>query len=101
MITKRLKHIRPVLIVVISLFIPVLMAYSLYGDLSGMLFLSSDMSFEDFGDEDSCTCETKLKVFIPTVSSNPSSSWRQFGRGPVLVSSPFTSSSQIAPVLRC
>ena len=98
---NRLKHIHLVLILAISLLIPVLIAYSLYVDLLGTVFLSSDMSFEDFGDEDSSTCERELKVFVPTVSSNPLPPWTHFGRRSGLLSSPLTSYTQITPVLRC
>ena len=98
---NRLKHIHLVLILGISLLIPVLIAYSLYVDLLGTVFLSSDMSFEDFGDEDSSTCERELKVFVPTVSSNPLPPWTHFGRRSGLLSSPLTSYTQITPVLRC
>jgi len=101
MTMNRLKHIHPVLILGISLLIPVLMAYSLSVDLSGTVFLSSDMSFEDFGDEDSSTCQRKLNVFVSTVSSNRLPLWTHFGMRSGLFTSPLTSYTQITPVLRC
>jgi hypothetical protein len=77
------------------------MTYSLFIDLSGDVFLSSDISFEDFGDEDSSSCEKELKVFVPTALSNPLSPWNHFGRSSHLFLTPLTSYSQITPVLRC
>ena len=101
MTINRLKHIHAVLILGISLLIPVLMAYSLYVDLSGTALLSPDMSFEDFGDENSSTCEREFNVFVPTVSSNPLPPWTHFGRMSSLFLSLLTSYTQITPVLRC
>ena len=85
----------------ISLLISVLMVCSPYVDLSGDVLLSSDMSFEDFGNEESSTCERGFKVFVPTVSSNPLPPWIHFGGRSSLFSSPLTSYSQMTPVLRC
>ena len=101
MTMDRLKHIHLVLILGIFLLIPVLMAYSLYVDPSGTVFFSSDISFEDFGDEDSSTCQREFNVFVPTVSSNPLAPWTHFGRGSGLSSSLLTLYTQITPVLRC
>ena len=101
MTMNRLKHIHLVLILGIFLLIPVLMAYCLDVDLSGTVFFSSDISFEDFGDEDYSTCEREFKVFVPTVSSNPLPPWTHFGRRSGLFSSLLTSYTQITPVLRC
>jgi hypothetical protein len=102
MTINRLKHIHLVLILGISLLIPVLMAYSLYVDLSGTVLLSPDMSFEDFGDEDSLSCGKKnFNVFVPTVSSNPLPPWTHFGKMSSLFLSLLTSCTQITPVLRC
>ena len=97
----RLKHIHFVLMVGISLFIPLFLAYSLYVDLSGTVLLSSDMSFEDPDDEDLSTCQNEFKVFVPTVSFNPLLTGTHFGKGSSLLSSPLTSHTQITPVLRC
>ena len=97
----RLKHIHFVLMIGISLFIPLFLGYSLYVDLSETVFLSSDMSFEDPGDEDLSTCQNEFKVFVPTVSSNPLLPGAHFGKEPSLLSSPLTSHTQITPVLRC
>ena len=97
----RLKHIHLVLMLGISLFIPVFLAYSLYVDLSETVLLSSDMSFEDPEDEDLLICQSEFKVFVPTVSPNPLPPWTHFGKGSSLLSSPLTSHTQITPVLRC
>jgi hypothetical protein len=85
----------------ISLLVPILLAYSLYVDLSGTVLISSDMSFEDPEDEDLSTCQRDFKVFVPTVSSNPLPSWTHFGKASSLLSSPLTSYHQITLVLRC
>jgi len=77
------------------------MAYSVYVDLSETVLLSSDLSFEDPGDEDLSTCQDELNVFIPPVSSNPLLPWSHFGKGSSLFWFPLTSESQITPVLRC
>jgi len=97
----RLRHIRLVLMLGISLFIPLFLAYSTYVDLSGTVLLSSDMIFEDPEDEDLSTCRNDFKNFGPTVSSNPLFSSAHFGRGSSLFSSPLTSGTQMTPVLRC
>ena len=97
----RLKHIHLVLMLGISLFIPVFLAYSIYVDLSETVLLSSDMSFEDPEDEDLSTCQNEFKVFVPAVSSNSLLPWTHFGRGSSLFSSPLTSYTQITPVPRC
>jgi len=97
----RLKHIHFVLMIGISLFIPLFLAYSLYVDLSETVFLSSDMSFEDPDDEDLSTCQNEFKVFVPTLSSNPLLTGTHLGKGSSLFSSPLTSYTEITPVLRC
>jgi len=101
MVMGRFKHIHLVLILGISLFIPLFLAYSLYVDLSGTVVLSSGMSFEDSGDEDLSTCQNEFKVFVPTVSSNLLPPGTHFGRGSSLFSSPLKSYTQITTVLRC
>lgn len=97
----RIKHFHLVLIVGMSPLLLMLPAYSLYVDLSGTMLLSSDMSFEDSEDEDLSTCESKFKVFVPTVSSNPLPPWTRLGKGFSLFSSRLASYTQITPVLRC
>jgi hypothetical protein len=101
MTTGRLKHIHLVLILGISLFIPLLQGYFIYVDLSGIVPLFSDMSFENPDYNNLSTCQNKFKGFVPVVSSNPLLPWTHFGRGASLFSSPLTSDSQIPPVLRC
>ena len=85
----------------ISLFVPLFLSYSLYVDLSGTMFLSSDMSFEDPGDEDLSTCQKEFKVFVPTIFSNPLLPVAHFGRGSTLFSSPLTPHTENTSVLRC
>jgi len=85
----------------ISLFIPLFLAYSVYVDLSGTRLLSSDMSFEDSGDEDLSTCQNEFAVFLPAVSSNPLFLGTHFGKESTLFWPPVTSYTQITPVLRC
>jgi len=85
----------------ISLFIPLFLAYSLYVDLSEIVLLSSDMNYEDPEDEDLSNCQNEFKVFVPTLTSNPLSSWTHFGKGSSLFSSPLTFIAQNKPVLRC
>ncbi len=97
----RFKHNHLAVMVGISLFIPLLLAYSVYLDLSGTKLLSSDMSLEDSEDEDLSTCQNELKVLVPTVSFNPLPPWTVFGRESSLFSSSLTSYTQMTPVLRC
>jgi hypothetical protein len=97
----RLKHIHIVLMLGISLFTPLFLAYCLYVDLSGTVVLSSDMSFEDPEDEDLSTCQNEFKVFVPTSSSNTLLPWSHLCRESGLFSSLLTSHTEIAPVLRC
>ena len=101
MTMDRLRHIHLAIMVGISLLIPLFLAYSLYVDLSGTVLHSSDMSFEDPGDEDLSTCQNEFKVFVPTVSSNPLLFGSHFGRWSSLFSSPLMSHAQIIPILRC
>jgi len=96
-----LKHFHLVLILGISLFIPLFLAYSVYVDLSETVLLSSDMSFEDAEDEDLSTCQSELKVFVPTVSSNLVPHWIHCLWESSFFSSPLTSYTEITPVLRC
>lgn len=101
MVMDRLKHIHLVLMLGLSLLIPMLLAYSLYVDLSGTVFLSSDMS-EDSGDEDSSTYQSEFNVFVSTVSSTPFFlPGAHFGSISSLFLSPLTSHTQNRPVLRC
>ena len=97
----RLKHNHFVLMLGISLYIPIFLSYSLYLDLSETVLLSSDMSFEDSGDEDLSTCQNEFKVFVPTVCSNPLLPGVHFGGESSLFSSPLTSRIQDMPILRC
>jgi hypothetical protein len=83
-----------------SLLILLFLAYSLYVDLSGTVFLSSDMEFEDPDDEDSSTCQNEFKGFVPADFSNPLPPWTHFGRK-FSLSSSLTSYNQMMPVLRC
>ena len=97
----RLKHIHLVLMLGLSLFIPLLLAYCLYYDLSGTVLLSSDMSFEDPDDEDLSDCQNDLKLFVPAIPSIALSFWAHFGGAGSLFRSPLASHSQTKPVLRC
>ena len=97
----RLKHFHLVLMLGISLLIPLLMVYSIYVDLSGAVFLSSDMSFENPDNEDLSGCQDKIKVFVPAVSSTPSPLGTYLDRGCRLISPALTSPIQITPALRC
>ncbi len=101
MTVGRLKQVHLVLMLGISLFIPLFLAYSVYVDLSGTILLSSDMSFEDSENEDLSACQNDFKNFVPTVLSNPSLSSTHFGVGWSLFTSPLMSYTQITPVLRC
>jgi len=71
MTMSRLKHFHLALVLGISLFIPLSLAYSVYVDLSGTVLLPSDMSFEDSEDQDLSTCQNEFEVFLPAASSNP------------------------------
>jgi hypothetical protein len=97
----RLKHIRLVLVLGISLFISLFLAYSVYFDLSGTVPLSSDMSFEDPEAEDLSTCQNESTGLVPMVSSYVLVSCAHFGKELSLFWLPLTSYAQITPVLRC
>ncbi len=97
----RIKHIRLALLIGISLIIPLLLAYSLYIDLSETTLLSSDMSFEDPEDEDLSICQGEVEVFVGTISSDLSPPWTYFSRDPSLFLSPCTCHTQTTPILRC
>ena len=101
MVIGRLKHIHLSLVVGIPLFIFLLVSYSLCADLSGTVLRSSDVIFEDPGDETSPTCQNEFKVLVSPGSLNPLSLWTHFSRESNLISSPITSITQNTPVLRC
>ena len=96
----RLRHLHFILLLGISLFVPLFLAYSLYVDLSRTVLLPSDMS-DDSGDDDSSTSQSELNVFVPPISSTPFLPSAHFRS----VSSFFLSSlmphTQNTPVLRC
>jgi hypothetical protein len=97
----RFRNIHLVLMLGIAFLTPLLLAYSLYADLSETVFLSSDMSFEGPGDEDLSVCQNEFKVFVPAVSSIillPGDHLRGENR---LFLSSLTSLFQNKPVLRC
>jgi hypothetical protein len=97
----RLKHIHLVPVLGIFLLIPLLLAYSLYANLSGTALLCSDISFEDPKDEHLSTCQNEFRVFVPMVSSSPFLPWTHFSRGGKFFLSPLTPYAQLLPVLRC
>ncbi len=101
MIMGRFKHIQLAVMIGISLFIPLLLAYSVYVDMSATRLLSSDMSLEDSEDEDSSISQDEFKVFIPASSSTPLLFGSCFGRWSGIFPSPSTLYLEITPVLRC
>jgi len=101
MTMDRLKHIHLSLMVGISLFIPLFLAYSLYVDLSGTVLLSCDMSFEDPENEDLSSCQNEIKIFLPKVFYNPLLIGTHCGAWSCPFSFPLTTSTQNKPVLRC
>jgi hypothetical protein len=101
MVRGRFKHIHFVLIVGLSLFTPLVLAYPLYADASEIVLLSFDMSFEEPGDEDLSTCQDWVKVFVPAFSPSLSSPWSSFCRWFSLLPSPSTLYVEIVPALRC
>ena len=61
---KKLIGIRPLLVIVISLFIPVFLAYLYYDSLAGADFLSSTLSYQNVDKESSSVDPlSKSKVF--------------------------------------
>ena len=103
MVMGRFRHIHFTLLVGISLFIPFLLAYSLYVSLSGIVLSSSEMSFEDPEDEDLATCQSEheFKVSVSVVSFDPLLARTHSGGESSLLSSPLTFIAQNTPVLRC
>jgi hypothetical protein len=101
MTTGRFRHIRLVILLGTSLFLPLFLANSVYVDLSGTGLFSYDMSFEYADDEDLSTCQNELRVFVPQVSSDPLLIATQFCALSYPFSSPITSHTQNSPVLRC
>jgi hypothetical protein len=85
----------------ISLFIPLFLAYSLCVELSEASLLSSDMSFEDPGDEDLAICTSESKILLPAVLSVLFLSGPTFIGGVYFFPFPKTFHSQNRPVLRC
>ena len=98
----RVKHIHLALMVGISLFIPLFLAYSVYVNLSGTRRLSSDMSFEDSGNEELSTYQNEFRVLVSTVSSDPTLTGTYFeGKLNPIILFPLTFITQNTPVLRC
>jgi hypothetical protein len=101
MTIDRFRNIHFFLMLAISLFIPLFLAYSLYVELSGSSLLSSDISFEDPGGEDLSICKSESKTLLPGVISV------LFPSGPTFIGEGYlfsflkTSHSQNRPVLRC
>ncbi len=96
----RLKHIHLILILALSVFIPMTLASSLYVDLSGVVFLSSDMS-KDSGDEDSSAYQSEFKVLVSASSSALFLPGAHFGSVSSLLLSSLPPDTQDRPVLRC
>ncbi len=101
MTVGRLKQIHLVLLLGISLFILLFMAYSLYINLSGTVLLSFDMGFEDAQDKDLSICRNEFNTFVPVASSNSLSPWAHFSKESSLFLYPLTSYGRITPVPRC
>jgi hypothetical protein len=101
MIMSRLKHVHLVLTIGISLFILPPLAYSLSDDLSDIVLVSSDMSFENIDGEELSTCQNEFELFVPPLSSNPLPLGALLGLGSGAFSSPLTPNTQITAILRC
>ena len=101
MTTGRLKYIRFLLILGISLSVPLFLAYPVYVDLSETEFFSSDTSLEDPDDEDLSTFQDESQGFAPDVSWNPLLSLTYCALEFSLFSPVFTSHTQLVPVPRC
>ena len=63
----RSKRANFILILTIFLFIPLFSTYFQYNNLSGSIFLSDEMSFEDPGDEDLSMSQDESKALLPAV----------------------------------
>lgn len=100
MTMRRLRHIHLILILALTLLIPTLLASSLCVDLSGVVFLSSDMS-KDSGDEDSFAYQSEFKVLMSTSSSAPFLPGAHFGGVSSLLLFSLSPHTQDRPVLRC
>jgi hypothetical protein len=97
----RFRNIHLFLMIAISLFVPLFLAYSLYVELSGSSLLSSDVSLEDPGNEDLAICKSESKVLLPGVLSVLFLPKSTFIGEVYLFSFLKTSHSQNRPVLRC
>lgn len=98
---SRSKKLNFILILVISFFIPLFSTYLEYPNLSGTLFLSDDMSFEDTYDEDFSICENDFNALVPMAFSIILFQSDNLIEQCYLFSSPITSHSQNKPILRC
>lgn len=101
MATGQLKHLHLIIILGISLLIPTLVAYSIYVDLLETLFFSSNMSFDNPGNEDFSTVQNELKVLLPSASCHRLSSVTHPRIDSNFFSSLLTADNQITPVFRC
>ncbi len=97
----RLRQIHRVLMVGICLFVPLFLAYSLYVDLSRTVFLSPDMSLEDFGDKEMCASQNEIKACAYVISSNSLVLSTCVRSESNLISPPPTFIAPNKPILRC
>lgn len=99
----RFKHTHLAVMAGISLFLPLFLAYSLYVDLSEIVLVSSDMSFEDPNDGDLSACQNEFRILVPMLSSNQLTPWTNFGGESSFrfSLSPLTPHTQVTPVIRC
>jgi hypothetical protein len=96
----RFKNFNLILMVSLSLFIPLFLAYSLYVEWSGSTLLSSDMGYEDPGDEDLLICQKEFGV-VPTAYLVILDPETEFARESYVLSYLLTPRLHCTSILRC
>jgi hypothetical protein len=98
---SRFKKLNVILILAISFLIPLFSTYLEYHNLSGTVFLSDDMSFEDTYDEDLSICQNDFNALVPIAFSIILFQSDNLIEQCYLFSSQITFHSQNKSILRC
>jgi hypothetical protein len=97
----RFKKINVILVLTISFSIPLFSTYLQYRHLSGIVFRSTYMSFEDVYDEDLSTLKNEFNTLVHIASCTKFFQSHNFIEQCYLFSSQITSHSQNKSILRC
>ena len=99
---KKLKGVQPLLAIVISLFVPVFLAYLHYDSVTGADFLSSTTSYQNLDPESSSVDSlNKSKTFTPSFNAFVSSPGVNLSTQPLHSVPPTSFLQKRTSILRC